>query len=198
MAINVDPIDPRIHASVVPHRIAPVRFARAVAGFTDSSAPDMDDRGFTLPAQFCSARGPVVGLGQGATIRVKNVPFKVVGVLEKKGGSTMGNDQDDQIVIPYTTAMKRLSGNSRLNVVQVSAASPEAIQTAMGEIRALLRQRHRLGPGQDDDFSMRSQEEMAAAARETTKTMSFLLTTIAVVSPARATKLAPCSTGIPA
>jgi putative ABC transport system permease protein len=118
----------------------------------------------------------------GSVIRIKNVPFKVVGVLEEKGGSTMGNDQDDQIVIPYTTAMKRLSGNSRLNVVQVSATSPDAIQTAMGEIRALLRQRHRLGPGQDDDFSMRSQEEIAATASETTRTLSGLLASIAVVS----------------
>jgi putative ABC transport system permease protein len=103
-------------------------------------------------------------------------------VLEKKGGSTMGNDQDDQIVIPYTTVMKRLSGNARLNVVQVSAKSPDAIQTAMMEIKSLLRQRHRLGPGQDDDFSMRSQEEIAATASETTKTLSVLLASIAVVS----------------
>ena len=118
----------------------------------------------------------------GAVIRIKNVPFKVVGVLEKKGGSTMGNDQDDQVVIPYTTVMKRLSGNNRLNMVQVSAKSPDEIQTAMVEIKALLRQRHRLGPGQDDDFMMRSQEEIAATASETTKTLSALLASIAIVS----------------
>jgi putative ABC transport system permease protein len=118
----------------------------------------------------------------GAVIRVKNVPFKVVGVLEKKGGSTMGNDQDDQIVIPYTTVMKRLSGNNRLNMVQVSAKSPDEIAESMTEIKALLRQRHRLGPGQDDDFMMRSQEEIAATASETTRTLSVLLASIAVVS----------------
>jgi len=118
----------------------------------------------------------------GAVIRIKNVPFKVIGVLEAKGGNTMGNDQDDQIVVPYTTAMKRLSGNNRLRMVQVSAKSPDAIQDAMTELRALLRQRHRLGPGQDDDFMMRSQEEIAATASETTRTLAVLLASIAVVS----------------
>jgi putative ABC transport system permease protein len=118
----------------------------------------------------------------GAIIRVKNVPFKVVGVLEKKGGSTMGNDQDDQIVIPYTTAMKRIVGINRLGLVQVSAKSPDAIRDAMAEIKALLRQRHRIAPGQDEDFMMRSQEEIAASASETTRTLSVLLASIAVVS----------------
>ena len=118
----------------------------------------------------------------GAVIRVKNVPFKVIGVLEKKGGSTMGNDQDDQIVIPYTTAMKRIMGNNRLGLLMVSAKSPDAIQPAIAEISALLRQRHRIGPGQDDDFMMRSQEEIAASASQTTRTLSVLLASIAVVS----------------
>ncbi len=118
----------------------------------------------------------------GAIIRVKSVPFKVVGVLEKKGGSTMGNDQDDQIVIPYTTAMKRITGNNRVGMFQVSANSPDAIQDAMTEIKALLRQRHRIAPGQDEDFMMRSQDEIAASANEATKTLSTLLASIAVVS----------------
>ncbi len=118
----------------------------------------------------------------GAIIRVKNVPFKVIGVLEKKGGSTMGTDQDDQIVVPYTTAMKRILGNKRIGLLQVSANSPDAIHDAMAEIAALLRQRHRIAPGQDDDFMMRSQEEIAASASETTKTLSMLLASIAVVS----------------
>ena len=118
----------------------------------------------------------------GAVIRVRNIPFKVVGVLEKKGGSTQGQDQDDQIVIPYTTSMKRVLGTTRIGIVQVAATGPNTIQDAMAEIKALLRQRHRLGPGEDDDFMMRSQEEIAATASETTRTLSVLLASIAVVS----------------
>ena len=118
----------------------------------------------------------------GAVIRIKNVPFRVLGVLERKGGSTMGNDQDDQIVVPYTTVMKRVSGNNRLNIIQVSAKSPDQIASAMSEIAILLRQRHRIGPGQDDDFMMRSQEEIASATQQSTKTMSVLLVSIAIVS----------------
>ena len=118
----------------------------------------------------------------GAVIRVKNVPFRVLGVLERKGGSTMGNDQDDQIIVPYTTVMKRVSGNNRLNIIQVSAKSPDQIASAMSEIAVLLRQRHRIGPGQDDDFTMRSQEEIASATQQSTRTMSVLLVSIAIVS----------------
>ena len=118
----------------------------------------------------------------GAVIRIKNVPFRVLGVLERKGGSTMGNDQDDQIVVPYTTVMKRISGSNRLNIVQVAAKGPDSIAPAIQEISALLRQRHRLGPGQDDDFTIRSQEEFAATAAATTQTMRYLLVGIAIVS----------------
>jgi len=118
----------------------------------------------------------------GAVIRIKNVPFRVLGVLERKGGSTMGNDQDDQIVVPYTTVMKRISGSNRLNIVQVAAKGPDDIAPAIQEISSLLRQRHRLGPGQDDDFTIRSQEEFAATAKATTQTMRYLLVGIAIVS----------------
>jgi putative ABC transport system permease protein len=117
-----------------------------------------------------------------AVIRIKNVPFRVIGVLERKGGNTMGQDQDDQVVVPYTTLMKRLSGGTRLGMVQVAARAPDLIDPSMQEMRVLLRQRHRLQPGQDDDFNMRSQEEIAATAGETTRTFAILLASVAAIS----------------
>jgi len=118
----------------------------------------------------------------GAIIRIRNVPFRVAGVLERKGGSTMGQDQDDQIVVPYTTLMKRVLGRDRLNLIQVTARTPDLIGEAMGEIETLLRQRHRIGTGEDNDFMLRSQEEIAATAGETTRTLSLLLGSVAAIS----------------
>ena len=118
----------------------------------------------------------------GAMIRIKNVPFRVIGILEKKGGNMMGSDQDDQIVVPYTTVMKRLQGTTRLGMVNVSATSAEEVQDAMDQIDALLRQRHRIAPGQDADFMMRSQEEIARANAQQVNMMRNLLLGIAIVS----------------
>jgi putative ABC transport system permease protein len=118
----------------------------------------------------------------GQIVRIKNVPFRVVGILEKKGGNMMGQDQDDTILAPYTTVMKRLSGKTRIDMLNVSAASASAVQQAQNEIDSILRQRHRIGPGQDADFQMRSQEEIASASAQQMNTLRMLLLVIAAVS----------------
>jgi putative ABC transport system permease protein len=118
----------------------------------------------------------------GAIIRIKNVPFRVNGVLEKKGGSMMGSDQDDVIIAPYTTVQKRLLGQQRIGMIIASALSAEQVQDAMDQIDALLRQRHRIPPGGDADFMLRSQEEMAQANAQQIAMMRYLLLGIAIVS----------------
>jgi putative ABC transport system permease protein len=120
----------------------------------------------------------------GKTIRIKNIPFKVNGVLESKGGSTQGQDQDDLVVAPYETVRKKLMGTTAVGQILVSAASDELVTRAQEEITALLRQRHHISKaaGQDDDFIIRSQTEMIQQAEAQNRTMSALLWSIAGVS----------------
>jgi putative ABC transport system permease protein len=118
----------------------------------------------------------------GQVVRIKHVPFRVIGVLDRKGGSTMGSDQDDTILAPYTTVMKQLSGTIRFGIIQAAAAGPDRVEDAKGEIEALLRQRHRIQPGQDSDFAMRTQEEAASMAAESVRTFSILLGSVAAIS----------------
>ena len=126
-----------------------------------------------------------------SSIRVKNVPFRVVGVLERKGGSMMGTDQDDQIVVPYTTALKRLMGQQRFGMIMASAASSDQVDEAMDQIDALLRQRHRIPPGGDSDFMMRSQEEIARAQSQQVGMMRYLLLGIAIAHEVNLLPVAP-------
>jgi putative ABC transport system permease protein len=133
-----------------------------------------------------TARDQLFGPGAdptGATIRLKNQPFQVVGVLASKGQSSMpGQDQDDTIVIPYTTMQKRVLGVQHVNSLTISA-DDGADQTAMtAAIGDLLRQRHRIAPGQDDDFSVRTMEELSSMLTSTTTTLTYLLASIAAVS----------------
>jgi putative ABC transport system permease protein len=118
----------------------------------------------------------------GQTVRIKNFPFRVVGVLETKGGSVMGQDQDDVVIAPYTTVMRLLKGRTKIDMFMASAVSRSAVGEAQSEVEALLRQRHRIGPGQDSDFMIRSQREIAQAADETSKTLSTLLASAASIS----------------
>jgi putative ABC transport system permease protein len=118
----------------------------------------------------------------GKPIRIKNIPFKVVGVLEAKGGSAVGQDQDDLVVAPYETVRKKLMGTTAVGQVLVSASTNDLVDAAQTEITALLRQRHRILKPSDDDFIIRSQTEMIQQAEAQNRTMSALLWSIAGVS----------------
>jgi putative ABC transport system permease protein len=118
----------------------------------------------------------------GKMIRIKNIPFRVTGVLESKGGSTQGADQDDLVVAPYETVRKKIMGTTAVGQILVSAASDELVTRAQEELSALLRQRHRITKAADDDFIIRSQTEMIQQAEAQSQTMSALLWSIAGVS----------------
>ena len=118
----------------------------------------------------------------GKTIRAKNVPLKVLGVLKRKGASMFGQDQDDTVIVPYTTAMKRFAGVTTLRSITVSASSADELLNAQNGITELLRQRHRIQSGRDDDFIIRNQQEISEAASATTETMTALLAGVAVIS----------------
>jgi len=118
----------------------------------------------------------------GQIIRIRNQPFKVIGVMISKGQSSMGQDQDDTIFVPYTTVMKKLQGQQNINNVTVSAITAESIQDTAEAIRGELRVRHKIGNPENDDFMVRTLEEMASVQTETTKTMTTLLASIAGVS----------------
>ncbi len=118
----------------------------------------------------------------GQIIRIKHVPFVVVGVLASKGLSVTGSDQDDVIIVPYTSAMKRVTGTTAMRSINVQAESPELVGQIQEEITELLRQRHRIQEERDDDFVVRNQQEIVEAATATSRTMTVLLGAIASVS----------------
>jgi putative ABC transport system permease protein len=118
----------------------------------------------------------------GETIRVKDQPCVVVGVLDVKGQSATGQDQDDQFLMPYTTVMKKIKGQVWLDDILMSATSASVVDQAEQDIAALLRQRHHLQAGKDDDFNLRHPTEIAEAVKQSTQTMEALLAAIASVS----------------
>jgi putative ABC transport system permease protein len=118
----------------------------------------------------------------GQIIRISHQPFTVVGVMASKGQQGMGQDQDDQVFVPYTTVMKKLRGITFIQQVTVSAASASETTKTADSIAALLRVRHNIQPGDPDDFTVRTMEEMANVRKEATQTMTALLASIAGVS----------------
>jgi len=118
----------------------------------------------------------------GQTIRVQNLPFRVVGVMVRKGQDAQGRDQDDVAFSPYTTVQKKILGSPRLQIAYVSAVSPDATYTAQQQITELLRQRHKLNGNDPDDFTVRNMSDIAETANQTNNTMTMLLACIAGVS----------------
>jgi len=117
----------------------------------------------------------------GAQIQIGKAPFTVVGVLDAKGQNGGGQDQDDVVLVPYTTAQTRLSGNIRIGQILVSTTSADDMDAAQAELSSIMRDAHRLD-GADDDFTVRNQTEIAAAMTSTTRVMSGLLAAIASIS----------------
>ena len=118
----------------------------------------------------------------GQTMRIRNLPFRVIGVLSTKGQNQYGQDQDDTVIVPYTTAQKKMLSITHINQAMVSAISPAATFTAEKQITELLRQRHKLGPNQENDFFVRNLTDVAEAADQSSKIMTNLLASIAGVS----------------
>jgi len=140
-----------------------------------SSAEKVAVLGQTIVDQlFPEGKEPV-----GETIRIRGNPYKVVGVLESKGSSVTGYDQDDNIVIPWTTAQRKMLGIRYIKDMYISVVSREQIGMAKDQITSLMRQRHHLRPDQPDDFSIRDYTEIAEMVNETNRIMTLLLASVA-------------------
>jgi putative ABC transport system permease protein len=136
--------------------------------------------GQTVAENLFGSEDPV-----GKTVRIKRSPFTVTGILGRKGQSPQGQDQDDTVLLPITTLQKKLYASAHagtVGVIMVQAVDEGSIGEAENQVKALLRQRHRIGPGEDDDFSVRNLSEMLALAESATRIMSLLLGGIASVS----------------
>jgi len=144
-----------------------------------SSAAKVCVIGHTLVAKLFQTTNPL-----GESIRIKRIPFRIVGVLDKKGADLVGNDQDDIVLIPYTTVQKRLQGSSFLDVgaILASATSNKHMSEAQDEINRLLLERHRIKPGQIADFNVQNTDEIANMLGIVTGTMTLMLSSIAGIS----------------
>jgi len=150
------------------------------AGFTEQdirTASKVAIIGQTIATQLYGDESPL-----GKILRIKNVPFLVTGVLTPKGLNLMGQDQDDIVVLPYTSAMKRVTGGTNLRGINVQGSKDSNLAATKDQVVAVLRQRHKIGPEKDDDFTVRTQEEIAKVATAQTDVMTALLGAIASVS----------------
>jgi putative ABC transport system permease protein len=118
----------------------------------------------------------------GRILRVNNIPFKVIGMFEAKGQNAFGQDQDDILIAPFSTVQSRMLTITYINTIMVSAKTEEMIPEATEEITQVLKERHRLGPSEDPDFSIRSQADIASAATATSGILTILLASIASIS----------------
>jgi len=152
-------------------------------------------RGAFFTKADVDAAAPVCVLGQtvidnlfgsddpiGATIRVQGLPCKVTGVLQAKGFSAMGQDQDDFVLLPFTTVQKRITGTFWLDDIFCSAVSRDAMSEATRQITGLLRERHHMNPGEDNDFNVRRPEDLIQAQLASSRIMTILLGSIASLS----------------
>jgi putative ABC transport system permease protein len=160
----------------------------AIASGKGFDATDMSGAGKVVLLGETVARN-LFGDGEpiGQIVRVRKVPMEVIGVLERKGQSLNGQDQDDVILMPISTARNRILGGSQaklrlVHTISVKVREGADMAHAEAEMRTLLRQRHRLQPGQDDDFSLRNLSEVLGAREESTRIMTLLLAAVASVS----------------
>ncbi len=135
--------------------------------------------GYTLVAKLFQTTNPI-----GESIRIKNIPFRVIGVLEKKGANMVGQDQDNIVLMPYTTVRKRLSGSEfdNVNAIMASARSTQSMSEAQNEIDQLLAERHRIQPGEPRDYVVQNTTEIANIFGVVTGTLTLMLSAIAGIS----------------
>ena len=135
--------------------------------------------GHTLVAKLFQTIDPI-----GERVRIGNIPFRVIGVLESKGANMVGEDQDDIILVPYTSVQKRIHGNqfNSVHAIMASARTPESTASATSEIRQLLRERHDIAPGRPADFEVQSTTEIANLLGVITGSMTAMLASIAAIS----------------
>ena len=142
------------------------------------SASKVAPLGVTVVAELFEGGDPV-----GEIIRIRNVPFKVIGTLKAKGTSLVGSDKDDRIIVPYTSTMKQLTGDKdKIRRINIQAERPAMMPVIEEEMTRLLRKRHQLPEGMDNDFMIRTQDEINEFATGTSKTMAALLGAVAGVS----------------